>query len=634
MSKIDKYEMRRTGILIILFFCIAPEFQAQTQLNYISSRILSPDAYGTKHFRLAKLPQTSQFISHFRMNTSESGSIDLSLGDTPELYNFQPLEPGMSTGYNVFRIHDDALEAEITIEARTHNALTAQTGTARMEYTASYFLIESTLDTMGYIQIGSDFTFNNASETFQNYCLFNFDDNQSLSTQRIVAHKPFSFVSQFAKTRCMSGTINETVSCQDFNFKDTIIITSAGSDELYFSETFVPYLEAKYTSGTAYGGILSFDGHLGLLHSAVWNEHVYRLFEISGSADLDPTSQIYNYTTPADEAHLIFACYDSEGHVLWHHILSKFSGEIADPGAFTGEIIMLNSRLAIEYHYGANPNDGLSSGTFHAMIDEDLLESGEMTVEGVYRNSPRYIHTIEPETGNTISVFSARLENAFENFARNNNNLHVEFVDTDLVSISKLHLNYLWDELIVRSHFPTTDSLNSDLEPLTNYCQEFILLSVNEFNDSEQFFLSADNAGNNGFFETFSVTKKDDSNYLLAGNLSNGGLDFIFANDVISITFSGGPNGLLLFTEKTVLSVKRKVESNFHIFPNPASEYIQISGDIDTPVYYQIFDMSGKQIKTGSLNQDQIISINRLPAGMYVLNLPQPEITGRRFVKN
>ncbi len=55
------------------------------------------------------------------------------------------------------------------------------------------------------------------------------------------------------------------------------------------------------------------------------------------------------------------------------------------------------------------------------------------------------------------------------------------------------------------------------------------------------------------------------------------------------------------------------------IYPNPATDKVTISG-INTG-QYQIADMSGKILLSGNVPQNQQITINTLPAGMYILNL-------------
>ena len=606
-------------------------------MNYTSHKLFTQDVTGTLYLRLARLPQTSQFISHFYLFKHQPELLDLGLGDASEYYTFEPLQAGNATGHNMFRIHNgDDLEPEIVINATTYNANSGMSGSAFMEYTASRYVIETSLNPEGYMEIGSDLLISNSSEVLHNSCLLTFDQNQVLLNQRTVSHKPGSFASLFGRTAWMSGTINETLTCRDFMFRDTILVTHSGGSESYFSEEMVPYLDVLYSNGNEYGGMLSFVGKLILLHSAVRDEKVFRLFNIAGSADLDPTSQTYEYMTPAGEIHLVAACYDSDGHVLWHRMLSKVSSEMSNPGRFLGRIIMLSSSPAIEYCYIANLNDGLSSGTFHAMLDEDLLESGEMFAESSSRYSPRYIYTFEGETGNAVSLYSARQEGSPENFARNNSFMDVAFVESDIVSFSQLHGSYQESVTNFRSHYPTVDSVVVDQGPTTDYSQELLLVNVGDFNDSEHFFVSADNGTGNGFFMPFSVSKKDDLNYMLTGSVGNGGLTFPFVNDTIFVPFFGVSEirkALILFVEKMVLSVQDEQKKDFNIFPNPASEYILISENVETPLSYQVTDLSGKQVKSGILNQDRAIDLSGLPAGMYILNFLQAGYTGHKFVK-
>jgi hypothetical protein len=61
------------------------------------------------------------------------------------------------------------------------------------------------------------------------------------------------------------------------------------------------------------------------------------------------------------------------------------------------------------------------------------------------------------------------------------------------------------------------------------------------------------------------------------------------------------------------------------IFPNPASEYIFISG-IETPTRILIYTLSGQKVLQQELSTDGKISLN-LPAGIYFINMKSEEKT-------
>ncbi|MFY8191105.1 MAG: T9SS type A sorting domain-containing protein, partial [Bacteroidia bacterium] len=57
------------------------------------------------------------------------------------------------------------------------------------------------------------------------------------------------------------------------------------------------------------------------------------------------------------------------------------------------------------------------------------------------------------------------------------------------------------------------------------------------------------------------------------------------------------------------------------LYPNPASQFVQISFGSNQTYAYQIWNMLGEQIKTGSINNGENININGLPKALYVIKL-------------
>jgi hypothetical protein len=88
-------------------------------------------------------------------------------------------------------------------------------------------------------------------------------------------------------------------------------------------------------------------------------------------------------------------------------------------------------------------------------------------------------------------------------------------------------------------------------------------------------------------------------------------------------------------SEQTVEAV------TFSFYPNPASENITLNYSLteSSKVSYTIFDLTGKQVQTDSANrfpgaQQQIIDINNLQAGTYLLSLnTNRKVITKRFVK-
>jgi len=68
---------------------------------------------------------------------------------------------------------------------------------------------------------------------------------------------------------------------------------------------------------------------------------------------------------------------------------------------------------------------------------------------------------------------------------------------------------------------------------------------------------------------------------------------------------------------------------NFFIYPNPATNYIKLSGEINcTGDNYAIISMDGKTIIKGRIQQkEHQINISKLPSGKYILNIERKKIS-------
>lgn len=57
------------------------------------------------------------------------------------------------------------------------------------------------------------------------------------------------------------------------------------------------------------------------------------------------------------------------------------------------------------------------------------------------------------------------------------------------------------------------------------------------------------------------------------------------------------------------------------LFPNPATSFIALKGSVNVNAYYKIFDVQGKMQLQGYLNEDQIVAVEMLRAGLYILRI-------------
>jgi hypothetical protein len=78
-------------------------------------------------------------------------------------------------------------------------------------------------------------------------------------------------------------------------------------------------------------------------------------------------------------------------------------------------------------------------------------------------------------------------------------------------------------------------------------------------------------------------------------------------------------------TEITTTLPQHKNTPTFLLYPNPASDYINIRTTQDflvEPSIYVIIDLTGKQVQSGKITgTNTVINRNGIPAGLYLINL-------------
>tara|TARA_R110001592_G_scaffold162584_2_gene395883 strand:- start:7013 stop:7879 length:867 start_codon:yes stop_codon:yes gene_type:complete len=147
--------------------------------------------------------------------------------------------------------------------------------------------------------------------------------------------------------------------------------------------------------------------------------------------------------------------------------------------------------------------------------------------------------------------------------------------------------------------------------------------------------------GNN----VFTVIKSDgivngsaytpNNGYTFIDLATEGGTDNSNKNiDKIIIRTTGNADYLSLdaFTwDSGSLSLDDFGKSNIKIFPNPSSDFIQISG-LNQTVDFKILDLLGKEIKKGTIHSDGKINIQDIAKGTYSLKLGNAN--GIKLIKN
>jgi hypothetical protein len=96
--------------------------------------------------------------------------------------------------------------------------------------------------------------------------------------------------------------------------------------------------------------------------------------------------------------------------------------------------------------------------------------------------------------------------------------------------------------------------------------------------------------------------------------------DLVVYNNKLYFEGDNGTDGNELFTfNPATLSINRAFENSVSVYPNPSKNSINVHGDFNEAINYTIYNILGKSVKNGSV-QNKIINHN-LPTGIYVLKL-------------
>lgn len=88
---------------------------------------------------------------------------------------------------------------------------------------------------------------------------------------------------------------------------------------------------------------------------------------------------------------------------------------------------------------------------------------------------------------------------------------------------------------------------------------------------------------------------------------------------------------LMVDTSCPTMSVEEEINYTLKIFPNPTSNYLNISGLKNNTVNYTIFDITGKKLISNTYIQNQKIDVSSLSSGMYILQISN--FKAIRFIK-
>lgn len=84
---------------------------------------------------------------------------------------------------------------------------------------------------------------------------------------------------------------------------------------------------------------------------------------------------------------------------------------------------------------------------------------------------------------------------------------------------------------------------------------------------------------------------------------------------------------VILYDIHTLVGTENYVQGSLNIYPNPATDYLNISG-LENTAYYEIIDINGRVVQTG--NTGNYLALNSFPTGLYILHIGN---SYSRFIK-
>jgi len=104
---------------------------------------------------------------------------------------------------------------------------------------------------------------------------------------------------------------------------------------------------------------------------------------------------------------------------------------------------------------------------------------------------------------------------------------------------------------------------------------------------------------------------------------------------IVTVSAEGQPDQIITVTQGDMTTgIHDNVNTNLKIYPNPANDFIHISGDnLNRNCHYEILDISGKLIQKGQLSENRITTGN-LQTGIYIVKIyDDNKVSTQKFIK-
>lgn len=605
-----------------------PSASAQVPLEYNYHKIYHHEnGWGSgTNLRISASPFDDYVISHLALGTH----VDSSVMDISFHQDFEPVLLEGEGLYGVFRLHnpDDLSTAH---QLNLHRSSQSEAGILGVDihYCEDFLSIEIVIDTAEYITFNGQATFENPIPEKRGRCLVFTDvDGNYLEHQCLMYLTEGSSTGDFVSPpyNNMVGTMDASVRIGDFSFTDSIEVVSSDSTYLLYSSTEGIILSAETSDGISYSGILNYSGRLRQTGTQAFENGVLRLFDIRGTADLNPTATSYNYATPPGESHLILVSYDEYGQINYVKKLAIFDSMEESPGGYMARIMRYNSVAVVNYSFHTSITDGNPTGVFSAIVEEDTVDTGVLFHANAHGSTPQYQYVVESETGAVESVYSGRLQlTGTEGFTYvGSTGYHSTYFGNGMFALRGTPEIYGNSPTRFFRHYPVEEELTLPLNQDTDHAIDYLLFPVNPDEPEQLIRLGYDALP--PYFVRTNIAKGSGSDVLFGGVFRGGG-EILFANDewVPFLPLDIGTDGIFIRTSEMTVNVFEAKKAGFQVYPNPARGQLNISRQNEENAGYVIYSLAGSEIARGYLQgRNETISVDELHPGMYLLS-----ITGR-----